>query len=407
MTKEKRNTGIWNRFRRVFAYIIGIIFFMSGVYKLLDPVGAGLVVESYYDFLHIGLLDFSAKTVGFLLAFTEALVGCALMTGVWRKPVAIIASSFILFFTIISAILLIFNPQMDCGCFGQVISLTHKQTFFKNIFLCVAAAIAFLPFMRLGVPKARKYVSFAVVSASVAVFAVYSLLYIPMKDYTDFKVGTILAAAMEETDDFESVFVYEKDGQTQEFTLDALPDSTWTFVDTEVRKVASSTTPSAVLSFYDLEGVYRDSLLVDGRTFVVSVYDTDAVGRRRWGIIASFVRRAEDYGYNSIVIVSGTQSSLEKSLEKTAIETRAGLDGRIYLSDYKTLVSLNRSNGGTTLFADGILLRKWAFRALPDDDVLQEYTEEDLTDLLMSSSSRGRLLFQGFLLYAFAILMLL
>ena len=407
MTKEKRNTGIWNRIRRAFAYIIGIIFFMSGVYKLLDPVGAGLVVESYYDFLHISFLDFSAKAVGFVFALAEALVGCALMTGVWRKIVAIITSAFIVFFTIISAILLIFNPQMDCGCFGQVISLTHKETFFKNIFLCVAAAIAFLPFMRLGVPKARKYVSFAVVSASVAVFAVYSLLYIPIKDYTDYKVGTVLAAAMEGTEDFESVFIYEKDGETQEFTLENLPDSTWTFVDTDIRRVTSSSAPSAVLSFRDEFGEYQDSILVDGRSFVVSIYDVDAVGRRRWEKIASFVRRAEEFGYNSFVVVSGTESSLEKSLAKFGVEARTELDGKIYLSDYKTLVSLNRSNGGTTLFADGILVRKWAFRALPDEDVLQEYTEEDLTDLLMSSSSRGRLLFQGFLLYAFAVRILL
>lgn len=379
---------------------------MSGVYKLLDPVGAGLVVESYYDFLHISFLDFSAKTIGFVFALAEALLGCALMTGVWRKIVAIITSAFIVFFTIISAILLIFNPQMDCGCFGQVISLTHKETFFKNIFLCVAAAIAFLPFMRLGVPKARKYVSFAVVSASVAVFAVYSLLYIPIKDYTDYKVGTVLAAAMEGTEDFESVFVYEKDGETQEFTLEALPDSTWTYVDTEIRRT-SSAVPSAVLSFRDFSGEYQDSILVDGRTFVVGIHDVDAVGHRRWEKAASFVRRAEEYGYNSIVIVSGTEQALEKSLAKIGTEARTELDGRIYFSDYKTLVSLNRSNGGATLFADGILVRKWAFRALPDDDVLQEYTEEDLTDLLMSSSSRGRLLFQGFLLYAFAVLLLL
>ena len=333
MTKEKRNTGIWNRIRRAFAYIIGIIFFMSGVYKLLDPVGAGLVVESYYDFLHISFLDFSAKAVGFVFALAEALVGCALMTGVWRKIVAIITSAFIVFFTIISAILLIFNPQMDCGCFGQVISLTHKETFFKNIFLCVLAAIAFLPFMRLGVPKARKYVSFAVVSASVAVFAVYSLLYIPIKDYTDYKVGTVLAAAMEGTEDFESVFVYEKDGETQEFTLEALPDSTWTYVDTEIRRT-SSTVPSAVLSFRDFSGEYQDSILVDGRTFVVGIHDVDAVGHRRWEKAASFVRRAEEYGYNSIVIVSGTEQALEKSLAKIGTGARTEFDGRIYLSDY-------------------------------------------------------------------------
>ena len=42
--------------RRISAIIIGFVFFVAGLLKLMDPVGAGLVVEEYFKFLHLGFL---------------------------------------------------------------------------------------------------------------------------------------------------------------------------------------------------------------------------------------------------------------------------------------------------------------------------------------------------------------
>ena len=58
------------RIRRLCAFIIGLVFLLAGIFKLLDPVGAGLVVEEYYRFLHLGFLMPTAKAVGVLLAWT-------------------------------------------------------------------------------------------------------------------------------------------------------------------------------------------------------------------------------------------------------------------------------------------------------------------------------------------------
>ena len=40
------------RLRRLCAFIIGVVFVIAGIFKLLDPVGAGLVMEGYLRFLH-------------------------------------------------------------------------------------------------------------------------------------------------------------------------------------------------------------------------------------------------------------------------------------------------------------------------------------------------------------------
>jgi uncharacterized membrane protein YphA (DoxX/SURF4 family) len=70
------------KMRRFSGFLAGIIFYISGILKLLDPVGAGLVMDEYFSFMHNGFMDFSARFLGTAVAFTEAVIGTALITGV-------------------------------------------------------------------------------------------------------------------------------------------------------------------------------------------------------------------------------------------------------------------------------------------------------------------------------------
>ena len=150
----------YHRIRRTAAILTGLVLFFAGALKLMDPAGAGLVVVDYPSFFHLGFLTPLSKALGVAMAFIETAVGAALILGVWKKIVAIIASALIVFFTVITLILTIFNPPMDCGCFGEAIHLTHMQTLLKNLLLCALAALAFLPFRELGGNRTRKLVTF-------------------------------------------------------------------------------------------------------------------------------------------------------------------------------------------------------------------------------------------------------
>ena len=70
------------RIRRLCAFIIGVVFLLAGIFKLLDPTGAGLVVEEYLRFLHLRFLMPAAKGIGVGLALLEALLGAAMISGV-------------------------------------------------------------------------------------------------------------------------------------------------------------------------------------------------------------------------------------------------------------------------------------------------------------------------------------
>ena len=262
------------RMKRFCGFITGFVFFLSGIIKLMDPVGAGLVMDEYFDFLHIGFLSFSAKAAGVFFAFAETLIGTALITGVWRKPTALCAICLQTFFTLLTLLLVIFNPEMDCGCFGEAIHLTHMQTFLKNVLLLALLLIYYIPGRHLGEARKKKYISFSLVSVSVIAFTIYSLIYIPLIDFTAYRPGSKLEAGAEINADamYESVFTYEKDGIRETFTLGHLPDSTWTFVNAETRLKNGYEESLTGLSFYDpATGDYKDNLAIEGKVLAISM----------------------------------------------------------------------------------------------------------------------------------------
>ena len=390
----------YNVFRRFCAFVLGAVFLISGILKFMDPVGSEFIMKSYFSFLHIGFMDFSAKFFGVAFALTEAVLGAALMSGVWRKVVGIAVVALTTFFTLLTLVLLIFNPVMDCGCFGEAMHLTHLQTFVKNVILCALCCGAFIPMRELDRPVKVKYVSFALTACSLVALLVYSLVALPLKDYTAFHPGAMLqAAADEQYKDFsEPEFIYEKDGVTQAFSLDALPDSSWNFVDSRIRQ--DDFAAGTVLTLTDDAGEYCDSLATQGNVLVVSAYRKLSAGRIEG--IESLVADARAVGLTPIVLVPSDDVLAAASEKHAALE-----DGLVYYSDYKTLATLNRSNGGATWISDGQIVRKWSYTLRPSREKLSTSLAEDPTALALETQSKGSLALQSFLLYIFAVLLLL
>lgn len=399
------------RLKRFCGFITGFVFFISGILKLLDPVGAGLVIEQYFKFMHIGFMGAVAGPLGLLLAFAETLLGTALITGVWRRISAIVSIAMQGCFTLLTLALVIFNPDMDCGCFGEAVDLTHTQTFVKNIILMALLLTYYIPAKHLGEPKKRKYVSFGIVSLSVTAFAAYSAAYIPLVDFTDFKPAAALQAghafATPEEETYEAVFIYEKDGIRERFDIEHLPDSTWSFVSTETTLKPGNHSGSVVsLSFSDKNGKYADSLAAEGKIMVISVYDMD-MKDSKWRETARFMKEARQTGFRPLLLVSETPEKAAERLSALPEDIQKTIEPAMFYSDYKTLITMNRSNGGATFFSDGYLIRKWAQRALPDTVVLAEQFNGDDTESIIGHHSHKNLTFQGFLLYVFAVMLLL
>ena len=374
--------------KRFCGFITGFVFFISGILKLMDPVGTGLIIKEYLDFMHLGFLDPAAKFFGAALALTETVLGTGLITGVWRRIIAPATIALQSAFTLITLTLVIFNPEMDCGCFGEAIHLTHWETFIKNLILICLLLIYYIPRRHLGETKRRKYISFSIVSASVVLFMIYSWAYMPLVEFTDFKPGFSLKSNSSDVE-YEAVFIYEKDGIKQAFSLEELPDSTWTFINTETI-IKSGEANSHGLSFTDKNGNYADSLATQGKVIIISVYDTD-ISEKKWKRIDAFMSNAEKVGFNVLLL---TPTPVENHKES-------------FTADYKTLLTLNRSNGGASYFQNGYHISKWSMRGYPELEDLERVYSEDITEGIIGKETQESLTFQAFLLYVFAVMLLL
>ncbi|MCR5407513.1 MAG: DoxX family protein [Bacteroidales bacterium] len=304
--------------RRFCAVVIGITFIVSGLSKIMDPAVTMLIVTEYLRLIHFGFLIPAAKVLGVILASLEAITGIALVTGVLRKVAAWFTVWMVGVFTIITLCLLIKNPSMDCGCFGEVIHLNHLQSFLKNLALAALSAIAFIPLRNIGEPKPRKWVSFGLATLAIGYAVLYSNTHIPILDFTEFAPGCELMASLDDEDDWD----------------------------------ASKTYP--ILSFRDSQNEYCDSIAVDGPVVTLSVYEP---AKANWERIHRHYLQIQEAGATPLLLVASYPLEID--------QFDIPVDMTVYYADYKTLITLNRSNGGASYFRDGELIEKWHQRGFP------------------------------------------
>lgn len=343
--------------RRLCALIAGSVFFIAGLFKLMDPVGGGLVVEEYLKFLNLYFLLPASVWLSEGVALVETVTGAALITGVSKKLFNWIAGAMIVFFTFLTALLWIKNPPMDCGCFGEALHLTHAQSFWKNIVLLALWAVASFPLSSQYGARRMKSVAFSLTLASVLAFSVYELFRLPLDDFTDLAPGA------------------------------------------ELMKEGEEAYGDVLLSFYDMDGEYRNELLTDYRAVAFSVYDPSAMTEKRWERISG-LRNSLPEGLRPVLLLASTPSAAAETVP-------AGLLDICYFADRRTLMTLNRSNGGAAMIFRGYVVAKWSTHSYPGAGELAQLCSGNETEAMMTFTNASRLKLQGFLLYVFAVMLLL
>ena len=347
----------------LFRILFALTFIVSGALKLVDPVGTGLIVKEYLDFMHLDALEPAAIGLGIALAVTEFTIGICILGGLRIRIISWITLIMVAGFTGLTLYLMLFNPISDCGCFGEAIHLTNTQTFLKNVVLLVLAILIFLGRKRATriAPAWLEWTFVGIFALLATAVAIRALATIPQVDFTAYRVGNSLdELAQENQAQYETTFLYTKDGHTEEFTLDNLPDESWTYLDSKTVQVGGSTKMAQV--DFTLEQK-------EGPVLAVTIYKPEALDAGQLDRIEQFKQAASRQGQEVVVY---------------------GPSGDYMTADRKSLMTLNRSNGGAVYFNDATIVAKWANLELPEVD-LAAVLDEDPDVLILRHRIREQL----------------
>src|SRR5690554_3015268 len=236
-------------FSRLFT---GIIFIFSGFVKVIDTLGSAYKFTDYFVAMHLDFLNEGALVFTILMSIAELIIGIALVFNLLPKIAAWLLLLFMAFFTPLTLWLAVADPVSDCGCFGDAIILTNWQTFYKNLVILAFTIIVFWQ-RKLFKPAYNLFNQWALTIAfTIASFVLtlYCLYNLPIVDFRPYHIGANIQEGMqipeeekENVDIYESVFIYEKNGEQKEYSETELPDSTWTFVNADHKLVKKGYEP--------------------------------------------------------------------------------------------------------------------------------------------------------------------
>ena len=181
--------------------IIGVTFIFSGFVKMVDPLGTSYKLQEYLsaDVLNIESLIHYALPLAVFLIFIEFFLGVLLLIGYYPKIIVWSLLLLILFFLFLTWYSAYYNKVTDCGCFGDAITLTPWQTFYKNIFfliLIVFLLIKVKEIKPIGGISLLNWIAFLSLLGSFTLMY-YVLLHLPTIDFRPYAVGKNIPAQMQ------------------------------------------------------------------------------------------------------------------------------------------------------------------------------------------------------------------
>ena len=354
--------------------IVGLVFIFSGFVKAIDPLGSAYKFHDYFLAFNLAFLDWLALPLAIILCTAEFIAGFSVLTGIRNKAGIWIVLLLMLIFTPLTFVLALTNPVSDCGCFGDAVHLTNWQTFGKNIVISALALIVFS-----GRNKSKPLFSSVkelMLITSVAIvfvlFALFNLRYLPLIDFLPYKKGTFIAEKMivppgAPLDEYSTTFIYEKDGVRKEFTLENYPsnDSTWTFIDQKSQLVKKGYVPPIHdFSIRTLEGNDITSQILSDSSYTLLMISKKLEGASpanlEKGFNAGRLFIEKGYGFYTVT-ASGSDEIMRYS---------NGLN--FCTADETTLKTIVRANPGYILIENGVIIEKWSWANLPDNENLQE-----------------------------------
>lgn len=357
--------------------LVALVFLFSGFVKGIDPLGSTYKFVDYFEAFGMAFLEPLAFPLAILLNALEFALGFGLLLKVKMRLNAWLTLVFMSFFTVLTFILALYNPVSDCGCFGDALILTNWETFWKNLIIMIPVLIIFFQRdqFQVSCSSARQWALWSLGPILMLLISWYNYNHLPVIDFRPYNVGAHIPSKMEIPEgapqpEYETLLVYEKDGQQKEFTLENLPDSTWSWVATENKKVKEGYQPPIhdfAISTPEGVDITDNTLQYRGFTLLVIAYDLAQTNTEAMKELHELYQQCRAEESCQFMVVT---SSLSSTIQTFNRETDTQMP--FYNADEITLKTIVRANPGVLLLKNGVIMDKWHYRDLPTYDQLKE-----------------------------------
>jgi len=361
---------------------VGVLFIISGFIKANDTTGFSYKLIEYFEiFGWDNWVPFS-QSISMLVCIFEILCGVALLLGALARLNAWLLMLMIVFFTLLTGYSAITGAVTDCGCFGDAIKLKPVGSFIKDLVL-----LFFIIFIFVGVkhikPLFRNSVQLWILFASTCfatLFTVYTYMFLPIVDFLPYKVGNDIKALSSypegaPKDEYEMIFIYEKDGVRYDFTVNNLPDDldAYNFIDRKDKLIKAGYKP-LIYGFKpesDFGEDYTDSILNNPAYQLILVQTKLVEGRA--GTEKFLVELATQWTKEESRKFWAFSSSSRSEIEEYRHENQ--LPYQYYTLDATPLKSMIRSNPGLMLLKGSVVVKKWSAYNLPTIDEVNSFVK--------------------------------
>jgi uncharacterized membrane protein YphA (DoxX/SURF4 family) len=357
-------------------FFLGAVFIFSGFVKAVDPMGTMYKNLDYLSAFGLDIFNFAALPLAFAQLAVEFAMGVCLLLGVYRRFHSILFLAFMCFMTPLTLYLAIKNPVTDCGCFGDALIITNWQTFGKNIFLLAASIVVFSEYKRIT-PffYIKKLPVTLFIYAFILGVSLYCYAYLPILDFRPYKIGANIPELMAvpdgaPSDEYETAFIYSKNGKEQEFTLKNYPkgDTTWTFVDRKIKLIKKGYEPPIhdfSITSEENGDITEDVLTDSSYTFLLIAHKLQEADDSRIDQVNEIYDYCIQNNYKFYCLTSSGSMEIKEWKENT------GAEYPFYITDDIALKTIIRSNPGLLLLKNGNVINKWPNRLIPDEKTLE------------------------------------
>ena len=362
--------------------ITGIVFTFSGFVKSVDPVGTQIKFGDYFDAMGLEFLSSYALIFSFLLNAAELIIGLMLLFNLFNKLSSWSALIFLVIFTPLTLWLAIANPVTDCGCFGDAVTLTNWQTFWKNIIFLIFVII-FLQYgkkYRTIINLKKSLFIISIITFSAFAFQFYNYYNIPVIDFRPFNEGVNLKEASTipedaEQDIYETVLYYKNlnTGKSKAFSIDNIPYEdtlTWAYDTTITELIFKGYEPPIhdfFLTEFNNDDITEDILNVKELSLIFVMHKITEAYDRVKEELNELAKFAEIYNLKIYCFTSSETSDIENIINdfpKNVV---------ICTGDYKMLKTMVRSDPGFVILKDAVLLKKYHYRNIPEISEIENY----------------------------------